>query len=782
MKVRIGDLLFAGIFIIAAQSSFAVSNAPEVISEIQQDLYLNVELNQSAQSQIGHFLQKGQQLYIDQASLDSFFIYSNAPQIVVDQVTYTALDQIQGLSYQYDTLNQKISIQVPIELLNRQNKYKYKTIPAVSINPLQEKKGILVNYTAFAQQSNDQFSFNGWNELRYFGLFNGVFSLSANYQFQEDKLINNQILDTYWEKDFPNHLLRLRLGDTQSNALAWTRSTRLSGLSLSKNFALQPYKVTTPLMSFKGRVALPSQVDIIINGIKQASQKVVLGEFDIQTIPSISGAGAAQMIITDINGRQQVQNISLYRGNHLLAKGLNDWSINLGYPKLNYGISSFEYADDLAFNGSYRYGLNNTFTVEAHTELTKQLQQAGLGAVYQLGTRLGQINLSYTHSHTPEQQGQLLGMGYSWNSQLISLSYNGLRQFGNFNDIASVNNTTFASKSDQFYIGFNTQLGQFGGSYIQQKYMGEPNNRYALLNWSYILPRQMNLNLSYSRDLLNKENSYYISFNIPWANRNSTTVTAQRNNAQNQLNLNTIHSADQDQGGIGWQVSASHTEQYSQFQGQLDYLGRYGSVLLNLQHNISEQQNNTTANASLNGGFVVLKDALLAKRLTSGSFAIVSTDQIPNVPVRLENRLIGKTNRKGYLLLDNLNPYQHNNVAIDTLDLPINLKIEKTQQDAVPRQSSGIFIRFPIYKVKAVQLQAINSQGDNITVGTPVWSEKPTDQTQPMTIVAHEGMIYLDNVTSNTLYIGNQPTQCRIELPDIKTLSGYSDLGKILCQ
>ena len=62
MSVRIGDLLCAGVIIAVAPSTFAVSNSPELVSEVKQDLYLDVELNQSVQSQIGHFLQQGQQL------------------------------------------------------------------------------------------------------------------------------------------------------------------------------------------------------------------------------------------------------------------------------------------------------------------------------------------------------------------------------------------------------------------------------------------------------------------------------------------------------------------------------------------------------------------------------------------------------------------------------------------------------------------------------------------------------------------------------------------------
>ncbi len=534
-------------------------------------------------------------------------------------------------------------------------------------------------------------------------------------------------------------------------------------------------------MSFKGQVALPSQVDLIINGIKQFSENIVPGQFDIQSVPSITGAGNAQMVITDINGQQQVLSIPLYGTNNLLAQGLNDWSFNVGYPKLNYGLSSFDYAQDPAFSGSYRYGILNKLTLETHTELTDQLQQVGLGTLYQLGKRAGQLNLSYAYSRTPEQHGQLLGLGYSWNSPLISLNYNGLRQFGEFNDIASLNDAAFASKSDQFYIGFNTKIGQLGSSYIQQKYT-EQESKFVLLNWSYILPQRMNLNLGYTHDLINKKDSYYLSLNIPWAQRNSATASIQRSHDNKQFGVNIMHTLNQDQGGMGWQAMANRTDQYSQFQGQIDYLGRYGLAQLNVQHTASDQQNNTSAFASVNGGLVILKDVILPTRLSNGSFAIVSTDNIASVPVRMENRLIGKTNQKGYLLLDRLNPYQHNSVAVDTLNLPINLKIETTQQDVVPRQASGVFVRFPMYQVKSVQLQAVDDQGENLAVGKSVWDIQPSIQQPPKTIVAHDGIVYLDDVKNNKLYIGDELKQCQVNLPEVSTLEGFSDLGRVVCQ
>jgi outer membrane usher protein len=123
-----------------------------------------------------------------------------------------------------------------------------------------------------------------------------------------------------------------------------------------------------------------------------------------------------------------------------------------------------------------------------------------------------------------------------------------------------------------------------------------------LLNWSYILPRRMNLGLSYSRDLLNKENSYYLSFNFPWAKRNSATMTAQHSNDQNQVGLNVLHAVDQDQGGLGWQALANQTEQYSQFQGTNLIFGTLWLSTVECATYRTDQQNSTSAYASVNGG------------------------------------------------------------------------------------------------------------------------------------------------------------------------------------
>src|SRR5690606_29339925 len=149
----------------------------------------------------------------------------------------------------------------------------------------------------------------------------------------------------------------------------------------ARNFSLQPYRVVTPLVSFTGESVLPSTVDLMINGIRQSREQVLPGQFQIDTAPTLNGAGQAQVVITDINGRSQVVNFSIYGSQQLLQQGMSDWSLELGAVRQDYGISSFAYRDEPMFSATGRYGLDEQTTVEGHVEGSDGLVLAGLGGV-----------------------------------------------------------------------------------------------------------------------------------------------------------------------------------------------------------------------------------------------------------------------------------------------------------------------------------------------------------------------------------------------------------------
>ncbi|WP_198014131.1 fimbria/pilus outer membrane usher protein [Pseudoxanthomonas sp. J35] len=188
-------------------------------------------------------------------------------------------------------------------------------------------------------------------------------------------------LDTSWQLDFPERMVSVRIGDGIGGQLDWTRSTRFGGIRVSRDFSLQPYRVTVPLASFAGEAALSSTVDLFVDGIRQSQQQVGPGQFRIDSPPILSGAGQAQLVVTDINGQSRTLSFTLYNARQLLQRGLSDWSFEAGKVRREYGRESFACADDAMASGSFRHGASDWLTLEAHAETTRGLDMAGAGAV-----------------------------------------------------------------------------------------------------------------------------------------------------------------------------------------------------------------------------------------------------------------------------------------------------------------------------------------------------------------------------------------------------------------
>jgi P pilus assembly protein, porin PapC len=71
------------------------------------------------------------------------------------------------------------------------------------------------------------------------------------------------------------------------------------------------------------------------------------------------------------------------------------------------------------------------------------------------------------------------------------------------------------------------------------------------------------------------------------------------------------------------------------------------------------------------------------------------------VPVLHENRVIGTTDRNGHLLIPDLNAYQHNQVAIDSMNLPADARIATTSMDLVPESHAGVLANFRVSRYSA---------------------------------------------------------------------------------
>ncbi|MBV8736975.1 MAG: fimbrial biogenesis outer membrane usher protein [Alphaproteobacteria bacterium] len=113
-------------------------------------------------------------------------------------------------------------------------------------------------------------------------------------------------LDSAYTYSEPDEMRRWSLGDLVSGGLAWTRPVRLGGAQLSRDFSLSPDFVTYPYPVISASAAVPSSVDVFVNGLRQFSETLQPGPFAISTLPVVTGAGEVTMAIQDALGRQTV--------------------------------------------------------------------------------------------------------------------------------------------------------------------------------------------------------------------------------------------------------------------------------------------------------------------------------------------------------------------------------------------------------------------------------------------------------------------------------------------
>ena len=186
-------------------------------------------------------------------------------------------------------------------------------------------------------------------------------------------------LESKWQYVDPEKIRIYTLGDFISNSPDWGSSVRLAGFQWSSAYSQRGDIVTSALPQFSGSAALPSTLDLYVNQQKIYSGLVPSGPFDIKQLPFISG-NEVTLVTTDATGMQSITKKPYYFSSKILAKGINEFSVDVGIPRYNYGLYSNDYDDATFASGAIRYGYSNSLTLSGGAEAsTDGLSNLGTG-------------------------------------------------------------------------------------------------------------------------------------------------------------------------------------------------------------------------------------------------------------------------------------------------------------------------------------------------------------------------------------------------------------------
>lgn len=686
-----------------------------------------------------------------------------------------SLDAFPELKLDYNVRQQTLALMVPLDTLDLATSLI--TEPNEGSPEVNTSRGVLLNYDFYTQQDKDN-SVNTFSELRAFNSA-GVLSTTQLSEYSTEKGADNQFsrLDTSWRASFPDKMLALTLGDTLTSSLSWSRPTHIAGIQFGTDFSLKPYMPTTPLPVFLGSATLPSNVELYINGVKSYTGEVPAGRFQINAMPNISGAGNAQVMMTDTLGRTTVQSFSFYNDQQLMREGLTSWSAELGFVRENYGFSSFDYASSPVLSATWRRGISNSLTASAHTEASDNLINGGVGSDWIPGGQSGTISNSFAMGTNTGENSFQYGLGYRWSGESFNFSTNTVVTSGDYHDVATRYGQPPPALSSSTVVGYNFgNAGNLSLSYLQFRYPQESTARYANASWFKAVTDNVFINASFNQNVNDsRDSSIYLMLTVTTCDNINASSTIQHTNEKMSYQFNASRTPPSE-GGLGWSFAATQQDSEQNSQGELGYLGRYGKVYTGF----NRLPNNHYSYAGVTGAVVAMGGGLFAARQINNGFAVVSTDGIPGVPIKLQNNEVGVSDAQGLLLVTQLNSYQKNEISIDPMDLPGNTRISRVTANVTPADRSGALIDFGITPVRAALVILVDGRGRFIPQGDTATLIGGARQSSE---VGFDGMAYFDTLeTHNQLQVATETGTCSVHFDFPEKVNDIARIGPLKCQ
>jgi outer membrane usher protein len=739
------------------------------------EMLLDVQINRQPLSEPALILvDRVGTLFVSQADLLRWRLRAPAAEPALRHLGqgYLPIATLEGVTATLDEAGQRLVIEVPAGAFFATALSE--AAPPLPV-PVRSGNGGFFNYELFAQHTTDRTDASGALE---FGVFTPVGVGTASFLASRNGGTEHVArLDTTWTLDLPEQRTSLRVGDAVTlPASGWGRSTRFGGIQYATNFATQPYLLTLPLQRVSGEAVLPSQVDIFVNNSLISSQSVPPGPFSVNGLPGVTGLGEMRVVVRDLFGREQVVMQPFYASMSLLRSGLSDFSVEAGSIRTNYAQPGAQYGRRIGA-GTYRRGLSDRFTAEAHAEAAEGGRAAaGLSGV-QLIPALGVVSAGAALSDSKAGNGQLVGFGFERNNiNALSIGLRGQWASRQFTQIGQEPGELAPQRLAAAGVSlFAGALGSFGAGYARQDYYDRARVEFVSANYGTNLGGRVYLSLSLLKALAgDRAQSVFATVTMPFGERSSASITAQRSASAGQQTQELIAQAQQGLPpgtGFGWQARTSSLQRHEAgVAWQNDFVTTGADV--------ATMQGKSAARVAASGSLAFVGGSAFAGRRISDSFGVVQLPDYPGVRVFADNQLITRTDAQGNAFLPRLRAYEKNGISVDPADFPLDAQIDTLKIDAVPYGRSGLVLKFPVRRSAGALVRLVLDDGGAVPAGAVV-QVAGSDTTFP---VAMDGEAWLTGLAeSNVLYVTWHNRTCAIMLTMTKSNDPLPQLGPFVC-
>jgi outer membrane usher protein len=779
-----------------------------------RDLELDVIVNGYEIGLIGEFHERHGELYATRHELDSLGFKVAPAASPASAAAELPLAKLPGISYRLEENTQTLRVTAPDSALKPRIIEAEQDLESRG-GKVESGLGAVLNYDVIATAVKGLAVTEGQFTGRVFtpwGLFSASGTAAPDTQSNLPPLLR---LDTSYDYSDVDTMRQYVVGDFIGGGLSWSRPLRMGGVQISTDFGVRPDLVTFPVPSIAGQVAVPSSVDVLVNGVRLLSEDVPAGPFEIRQLPMVSGTGNISVVTRNAAGQQTTETLPFYSSTRLLTPGLSAYSAELGAVRLQYGSLSDDYQAP-AGAGTYRYGVSDWLTLEGHMEATLGNNaydgensgsgvMGGGGAALTIG-HLGVVSLDLASSRFGGRSGGLVSATAERNGRVLSLSGSIQLAQPDFTDLAAAYGQPVPSLQAHASIGLSLlPIGSFGLAFVETRQPGNLATRTTPISkiqtaesiFSLGLPplvpasRTALLSASYSRSIFDGHAYAYVTaFNdfataasagvmfgltVPFGDRGSAETSAGSGGNGPSESLQVTESAP-NVGDLGWRLLEG-----TGAQPQQQATGTYKSPWGLVDAGIDRVNGQTAYQGEVQGALAFADGGLFAANSIDDSFAVVDTDHTKGIEVLQENRPIGRTGPSGLMLVPGLQSFESNRLAIDPTDVPADAEIGQTEQTVRPQDHSGVVVRFPIHFSHGALLRLVDSHKNILPVGSTARLVKPAGGAEVS--IGYDGEAFVTGLEPRDILLVTLPDgkHCTAEFRYKRVAGILPEIGPILC-
>ena len=746
----------------------ALPNIPEVTNSAFQasgsdrgyiQLFLNISINSNTSTDLISVHQdQDKKLYVRARDLKALRLKMDEH---IPDSQWVCINELKGIQFKYLENEQSLNLQVPASMLTGYSvELSGQQTTSSGLLKMKPLNAAILNYSLYHTITNDESIFSGSAE----GIFNsalGNFSSGVLYNGSNETSYSHEKwvrLESKWQYVDPEKVRIYTLGDFVSNSSDWGSSVRLAGFQWSSAYTQRGDIVTSALPQFSGSAALPSTLDLYVNQQKIYSGLVPSGPFDIKQLPFISG-NEVTLVTTDATGQQIITKKPYYFSSKILAKGINEFSVDVGVPRYNYGLYSNDYDDATFASGAIRYGYSNSLTLSGGAEAsTDGLSNLGTGFAKNL-FGVGVINADIAASQYKDENGYSALVGLEGRiSKNISFNTSYRKVFDNYFDLARVsqirylkdnqitsepqNYLNYSALADEiiraginynFYPGYSIYVG-----YNQIKYS---DNSYKLLsaNLSGSLNKNWGFYSSAYKDYENhKDYGIYFALRYTPSTRVNAISSLSSDSGRLTYRQEVFVLSEPQVGSFGWggyverdqDAHANNASVYGSYRARAAYLtGRYNRI-----------GDNDQVALSATGSLVAAAGRIFAANEIGDGYAVV-TNAGPQSQILNGGINLGTTDKSGRFLIPSLMPYRENHIYLDPSYLPLNWNVKSTDQKTVVGYRQGTLVDFGAHQVISGLVRVVDKNNSPLLPGYSVRINGQQDA-----VVGYDGEVFVPNL------------------------------------